>query len=417
MAFLYFIVIAVAGVVLLGTVRDRPWLRGVAIAVTAALAIGASAAVVSLFALGRRMQWTSEGPGILGVVLALLLCGSFMLMAWSGVWRQLRAPRGGAATLRAGLLLLGVGVAGAVVTGVQHQRTSRPSHDVPVVALAFDASGERLFSLDRDGTLKTWRADDGAPLGSWREASLAAATGLAVAPDGRHALVGGAEGVRVFAIDEDSEVAAVAHFVDAAAGAFLDAGTIALARGTRVEIVPVLAAAAPLRAFDFDTVVDAVASGGGTLAVATRDGSLWLVAADGDGSRVPVALPAPARRLSVSPEGVRVVAVSAEQRAWVISRDGTVDAAPAWMSFGHVGLLGDDLLVAAGDRMPELLSLRMPAFVTSPFLNHGIGVTALAASPARRRVAVAFGENLHLTGELGPDPRAVVASRLVDPRL
>lgn len=417
MAFLYFIVMAIAGVILLGTVRHRPWLRGFAIALTGALAIGASAAVFSLFALGRRMQWTSEGPGILGVVLALLLCGSFMLMAWSGVWRQLRSPRGGVATLRAGLLLLGVGVAGAVATGVQHQRTSRPSHDVPVVALAFDAAGERLFSLDRDGTLKIWDADDGAPLGSWRDASLAAATGLAIAPGGGHALVTGVDGVHVLELGSRSSAATAGRFADASAGAFLDAGTIALARGARVEVVAVGAASTPRRSLDFDAAVDALACAGGTLAVATRDGSLSLLEVDGDGPRVRVALPAPARQLAVSPEGVRVLAVSAGQRGFVISRDGAVEAAPGWMSFGHVGLLGDDLLVAAGDGMPELLSLRLPALVTSPFLNHGIGVTALAASPARHRVAVAFGENLHLTGELGPDPRAVVASRLVDPRL
>jgi hypothetical protein len=114
---------------------------------------------------------------------------------------------------------------------------------------------------------------------------------------------------------------------------------------------------------------------------------------------------------------VRVVAVTAEQQAWMIARDAALAEAPRWMGFGHVGFLDDALLVAARDGMPEILALRLPALETSPFLNHGIGVTALAASPSRRRVAVAFGANLHLTGALGADPRAVVASRLTDPRL
>ena len=417
MTFLHFIVMAVVGIILLGTVRDRPWLRGFAIAVTLALAIGASVAVFSLFSLGRQMRWTSEGPGILGVVLVLILCGSFMLLAWNGVWRQLRRPRGGTWTLRAGLLMLGVGVAGAAASGVQHQRISRPSHDVEIVALAFDAAGERLLSLDRDGTLKIWDADDGDPVGSWHDPSLASAARLEIAPGGRHALVAGAGGVRVVDLDAGSRASPVAHFAEASAGAFLGDGTIALARGRQVAIVAVRAGGKPLRTLEFGAKIEALASAGGTLAVATRDGSVSLAASDGDGPVVRIELPAPARHLAVSPEGVRVIAVSAEQRAWVLSRDGSVEAAPRWMSFGHVGLLGDDLLVAAGDRMPELLSLRLPAHQTAPFLNHGIGVTALAASPVRRRVAVAFGENLHLTGALGPDPRAVVASRLVDPRL
>lgn len=334
--FLHFLVIAVVGVILLGTVRDRQWLRGFAIAVTGALAIGASAAAFSLFALGRQMRWTSEAPSILGVVLALVLCSSFMLLAWSGVRRQLRTPRGGSGTLRAGLFLLGVGVMGAVATGVQHQRTSRPSHDVEVVALAFDAAGERIFSLDRGGTLKTWDADDGDPVGSWHDPSLASAARLEIAPGGHHALVAGAGGVRVLDLDSGSGASPVTHFPEASDGAFLGDDTIALARGRQVAIVTVRAGGQPLRTLEFGAEIEAIASAGGTLAVATRDGS--------------------------------------------------VEAAPRWMSFGHVGLLGDDLLVAAGDRMPELLSLRLPAHQTAPFLNHGIGVTALAAAPGRGRI-------------------------------
>lgn len=417
MTSLYCIAVAVVGVVLLGTVRDHPWLRRFAMALTLALAIGASIAVFSLFALGHSMRWTSDGPGILGVVLVLMLCVGFMLLAWSGVWRQLREPRGGAATLRASLLLIGIGVAGAVASGAQHQRTSRPSHDVEVVALAFDAVGDRLLSLDRDGTLKRWDADAGHPLGSWHDRSLAAATGLEIAPDGRRAIVAGAGGVHLLDLTSAAVAAPVAHFADASAGTFVGDDTIALARGARLAIVAVGAEGDPLREIDFDAGIDALASAAGMLAVATRDARISLVPTDGDAPTVRIELPAPARQLTVSPEGVRVVAVSAEQRAWVIERDGSVAEAPRWMFFGHIGFLGDDLLVAAGDSMPELLSLRLPALRTSPFINHGIGVTALATSSARRRVAVAFGADLHLTGALGADPRAVVAARLVDPRL
>jgi hypothetical protein len=415
--FLHFLLLAVVGVILLGTVRDRPWLRGFAIAVTGALALGASIAVFSLFALGRQMRWTSDGPGILGVVLALILCGTFMLLAWNGVWRQLRTPRGGPGTLRTGLALLVVGVLGAAVSGEQQRRAGKPSHDVEVVGLAFDDASDVLYSLDHAGTLKAWDAATGAAERTWVEPALAGATRLEIAPGGRRALVTGAGDARILDLDGADAKLVVSVLPGVHLATFVRDDRLALARDAQLEIVGLRAGEAPLQEISFDARIDALASAGGTLAVATSDATVTLLDSDGEPVGPRVALAAPVRRLSVSPEGVRVVAVTAEQQAWVIARDAAIAEAPRWMGFGHVGFLGDALLVAARDGMPEILALRLPALETSPFLNHGIGVTALAASPSRRRVAVAFGANLHLTGALGADPRAVVASRLTDPRL
>lgn len=413
---LHFILIASVGLILLGSVRDAPWVRRIAIAVTVALALGTSVAALALIALGHRMHWTSDGPGILGVMLALLVCGAFALLGWGGVWRQVTRPRGGTRTLWVGAALLVVGLSGAVLSTEESRRQSKPSHDAEVVQLAFDAGGDVLYSLDADGMLKAWNASNGDPLWSWRDPALAGATSFAVAADGHHALVSAGAGAQVLDLDAGVGASLAAHLSDAPLATFVRDDRIAIARGTRLVVVDLRATGESVREISFDTDIDALACSGGTLVVATHDGAVTFLAADGDAAAVRREIPAPVQRVVVSPEGVRVVGVSSEQRAWIVAREGAVTEAPLWMEFGHTRFLDDDLVVAAGDRMPELRALQLSALRSSPFLNHGIGVTALATSPTRRRVAVAFGDDVHLTGSLGADPRAVTAARLIDPR-
>lgn len=56
------------------------------------IALASSAATVFFVHVGHRAHWTSDGPGMLIVMLGVLVCGGVALTAWGGVLGGLAAP-------------------------------------------------------------------------------------------------------------------------------------------------------------------------------------------------------------------------------------------------------------------------------------------------------------------------------------
>jgi hypothetical protein len=393
--------VACAGVVALGFVRGRTALRGLGRLATLLLAAGLSWGVWLLCSLGASRHWTGDGPGMLVVILGFGLGAACAVAAWLAVLRQATADpaRGG----RAGpaLAAVALGLAGVALGALDHRMVSQPTQDAPIAALRFSPDGARLFTLDVAGTLKTWRVADRRLASERAEPALAGARELLVTPDGRFAVALVAAGAVVLPLSDGpapSTLSGVAHV------ALAGDGELAVADADGLRLVALHGPEGRGHPLATGAVVTALAGDGtGGLAAALADGAIVLLDGRQGSTRLRVALPAPARRLVLSPRAARVVAVDAEGRAVVVdAQDGSVRPFPGWIRPAVLAFVSDETILATsapGD--PAIVSLALPGLVSAPFWNHGRAVAALDAAGGRGLVAVALAGDVFVA----PAPR------------
>ena len=159
------VLLAVAGVALLlaGFASIGGVMRLVSGGATLLLAIGATAAAAGLFWLGHENDWTSDGPGMLFVMIAIVVCAVVAAFGWVLVFVVGTALASRGATgpdeptaVRRTLRVLGVAllVLAAVVAAIAGR--GRAAHASPVVAVSFATQRPRLVTADAGGTLVDW---------------------------------------------------------------------------------------------------------------------------------------------------------------------------------------------------------------------------------------------------------------------
>jgi hypothetical protein len=389
--------LAFAALVLLGFAR-QPLLRWLGRVLTIGVATGFTAVAMGLYRLGDDRGWTGDGPGMLVVMLLIPVAGAVALATWGAVVAQwVAGPRRVSGSLA--LAMLAAGMVGTGWQAREHQRQAKPSHDAPVVAVAFADDGARLLSLDAAGTLKTWDVAQRRLLGERREPLLAGARALIATSDGVFAIALGPRGADVLRPGEAG--LAPTTLLGVSSATLLPGGRLAWATDQRLHIGALgsldlqdagVALGAPITALAADRE--------GALAAALADGRLVVIGPGGETRRELGTLPAPATRLAFSPGGAWLAAADAEARAHVADlRRGEMRALDRWIGLHHAAFVADEVLVftaAAEDPAALSLSLAASAPATGPWLNHGQIVTALGAAPGAPVAAVAFGPQLFL---------------------
>lgn len=130
------------------------------------IAIAATAATILLFWVGHRANWTSDGPGMLFLMIALVVCAIVAAVSWTfvlSIATTAAAPGEGLPdappdvkrVLRLlGLALLATAVVGQGITAFLGR--GRAAHASPVVAVSFATGRPRLVTADAAGTLVAW---------------------------------------------------------------------------------------------------------------------------------------------------------------------------------------------------------------------------------------------------------------------
>ncbi len=130
------------------------------------VAIAATTATILLFWVGNRANWTSDGPGALFVMIALVVCAIVAAVSWMfvlGIATTAVAP--GDALPDAppdvkrmlrllGLALLATAAVGQGITAFFGR--ARAAHASSVVAVSFATGRPRLVTADAAGTLVAW---------------------------------------------------------------------------------------------------------------------------------------------------------------------------------------------------------------------------------------------------------------------
>jgi len=130
------------------------------------IAVAATAATIGLFWLGQKNNWTSDGPGALFVMIAVVVCAIVAAVGWIFVFGVATsaaapvdalpdAPRDDKRVLRlVGFALLAIAAVGQGITAFA--RRGRAAHSSPVVAVSFDTGSPRLVTADAGGTFVDW---------------------------------------------------------------------------------------------------------------------------------------------------------------------------------------------------------------------------------------------------------------------
>jgi hypothetical protein len=416
---LVFPVVAYLGVVLLGFVRP-PLLRALGRLLSIGLAAAATVLAVGLYRYGDENDWTGHGPGMLVVMLLIPAVGAVALATWGTVVAQWRAGRQRRVGAGLALGLIAVGLAGSAWSARTYQRTARPSHDAPVVAMAFRADGKELFSLDAGGTLKRWDVARRRMLEARREPALAGARSLFLSAEGRFAMALGPAGATLLRLDRAGPSTATLQGVERAT--LLPADRIAWVARAELWVAPLPAAAPATRVASFAVPITALtADAEGDLTLALADGRLLALGPDGESRRELASLPSPAVRLAVSAGGRWLAAGDAEGHAFLVDRHrDAVHPLARWNGLHHAAFVTDDVLIFTGaesDTAAGSLSLAGAKPKSGPWLGHGQIVTALAGAHEAPLAAAALGPELFLAraprraGDYVSD-----AERLVDPR-
>lgn len=86
----------VTAAVVLFFLRQHLWARVLGTLITGLLALGASAGAIGLFVAGQKAHWTSDGPGMLFIMLGILVCAAVAFGLWVAAFIQATAPAPGA---------------------------------------------------------------------------------------------------------------------------------------------------------------------------------------------------------------------------------------------------------------------------------------------------------------------------------
>ena len=161
------------------------------------VAVASTAGTVGLFWLGQKNHWTSDGPGMVFVMIALVVCAIVAVVGWIfvfGVAATVAVPGralGGASPGTKRMLRL-VGFALLTIVAIAHGLTGytgrgRAAHAAPVAAVSFAAGRSRLLTLDVDGTYVDWDLPSKRETGRRRAPELAGATEFFVDATADHA--------------------------------------------------------------------------------------------------------------------------------------------------------------------------------------------------------------------------------------
>jgi hypothetical protein len=286
------------------------------------VAITGSAATVLLFWLGQKNHWTSDGPGMLFVMIALAVCAVAAVVGWIsvfGVAATVAVPKGAAprAPRAARLVFLFVGLGllavAALGNGIEaFMGRGRAAHSAPVVAVSF-AGRSRLVTLDAGGTLVDWDVH------SKREDRRQAIPGLAGASE----MFLGDSADRGFAIANGKAVA-FQPFRDTRVNAMADArhvtggGTVVIARDRALVVVNYDDWTKDPRELAWPEPILAIAARDGLVAVADR-ASVSLVDGRPNSVRIHASTraPAPLSAAAVLNEGT-VLAREENGAVWAI---------------------------------------------------------------------------------------------------
>jgi hypothetical protein len=162
------ILLVIAAVVLLafGVGSTGNAIRFLSGGVALVVAIAASAATIGLFWVGQKNDWTSDGPGALFVMIAVVVCAIVAAVGWTFVFGVALtaaapvdalpdAPQDFKRVLRLlGFALLAIAAVGQGVTAFA--RRGRAAHSSPVVAVSFAYGPSRLVTVDAAGTFVDW---------------------------------------------------------------------------------------------------------------------------------------------------------------------------------------------------------------------------------------------------------------------
>lgn len=130
------------------------------------IAVAGTAATIGLFWLGQKNDWSSDGPGMLFVMIALVVCAIMAGVGWLfvfGIAATAAAPidalphasRDSKRMLRRlGFALLATAAVGQGITAFA--RRGRAAHSSPVVAVSFAHGRPHLVTVDAAGTLVDW---------------------------------------------------------------------------------------------------------------------------------------------------------------------------------------------------------------------------------------------------------------------
>jgi hypothetical protein len=219
-----------AAAAVIAVVSWAAWQRGAlgAIGRSALLLLAVAATVVAsaLFLQGQRMRWTSEGPGIVLVMLGFAVSSVIALSLWAVAVKAFLGRRqssrpsedAGQATRRprvASPAVLGaVLLVCAVSGGAAWFRAARdkPAHDAAVAAVRFIDGKDRAASIDIDGVLKLWELTSPLPQGNQRSSPYSmkakievpggrGARNMWVEAGGRHIAMLGQSGITLVEID------------------------------------------------------------------------------------------------------------------------------------------------------------------------------------------------------------------------
>lgn len=238
------------------------------------VAVTSTAATILLFWLGQRNHWTSDGPGALFVMIAVVVCAIAALVAWMAVLGVAataavpagevpRAPRAARRLfLVLGLALLGIAAAGNGIEAFLGR--GRAAHSAPVVAVSF-AGRARLVSLDATGMLVDWDVYSKSETRRQSVAELAGASEMFMGEAGDRAFAiarGTAVMLKPFALGPVETMAGARHVAGG--------GTVVIARERALLAVNYDDWAEDPRELAWPEPILAIAANNGLVAVADR---------------------------------------------------------------------------------------------------------------------------------------------------
>lgn len=339
------------------------------------LAVAATAIAIALFLQGQSMRWTSEGPGILLVMIGLAASALMTVSLWVVTvktfvkWRQSssRLDEAGQATrgprAASGVILGAVLLVCAVSGGSAWYRAKRdkPAHDAAVAAVRFVDGKDSAVSIDVDGVLKIWTLTSPLPKGNVRSSPYSMKAKIDV-PGGRgardmwteaggsHIAVLGRSGITLIDVDRSRRQSHVLYTVEGATLAVPAQG------GGFVVVVPNgltwIGPASPqptTKVMWDDKIVALDASAHGPVAFADSRGRVALVGQLSGDVRLLGTVPFAVHALAISADGIGLLVLGPEGKALAFSvTDGSSRAPQA--AYGPIArpLRGPIVLACSG---------------------------------------------------------------------
>lgn len=398
-----------------------------------AVGLAGVAAAVGLIAVGQKAHWTSDGPGMLLIMLAIPIFGIigfvFLSMALKAMFSDSApssnldhlppvTPRDGTsrkdgaernrmmAWMVGGLLML----FGA--NSAYDHRARQPSHDARILAIHAYQSGA-LASLDAKGVLKLWGA-------SGHRASRAlpvdaTPAGLLLTPDAGVAFVLTTHHqLRIFDLTNSAPASqTVEHIRDVC----FEGGSSVLAIRER-KVVRIVGSPStgpvPLQGLGFASVLTCRADTGEIVYVDEKN-ALHLFDEGAGRDRFTLPLSVRPVRLIPSPEFRRLLAIDSGGSLSLIDLVTHQELPlPSHHRSLHVGFLSEDQIVVG-----EVSSVRVdiPSMKSTPYFNLGQPVTSLATLPSISATLVAFDKELYFAHDMKGNHRGMAQTdRLSDPR-